>query len=253
MCRLFGYRSLLCESLEKPLLAEENSLFNQSKEHRDGWGLAYFNHGAPHIVKSKLRAGDDADFLRLAKNVQAPTVIGHLRRATQGEISLLNCHPFQFGPWVFAHNGDLPDFASTREQLAHGIAPIILEQVYGNTDSEMYFALFLNELHKEQVLSETRPPIQVVAHAFRRAVARIEKIYEDRQVSEPYALNAIVSNGDLFLAYRQGHSLHYRADREPVARLIVCSEQLSKASNFIELNDRQLIGIDDRYEFFVHL
>ena len=43
--------------------------------------------------------------------IKSRNVIAHIRKATQGAVSLQNCHPFVrelWGRnWVFAHNGDL--------------------------------------------------------------------------------------------------------------------------------------------------
>jgi glutamine phosphoribosylpyrophosphate amidotransferase len=46
---------------------------------------------------------------------QERNVIAHIRKATQGGVALENTHPFQrelWGRyWVFAHNGDLKEYA----------------------------------------------------------------------------------------------------------------------------------------------
>jgi glutamine amidotransferase len=250
MCRLFGYRSAKTCSLEKPLLTEERSLSVLSNEHRDGWGLAYFLNNVPNVIKSKNRAGDDEDFRRLAENLSASTVVAHLRRATQGEISLLNCHPFQFGKWVFAHNGDLPDFNSKRSQFRAGIAPHILSHIFGNTDSEIYFALFLNELFEAHALDQDDLPIALCVQALRNAIDRIVNVYAGYDIKKPFALNAVLSNGSNFLAYRHGHGLYYRMTSEPHAELSVCSEPSSKYAGFIEMHDQQILAMDKNFRLF---
>jgi hypothetical protein len=35
---------------------------------------------------------------------------------------VLNCHPFQHGKWVLAHNGDIQDFAKHRPELVQRVA-----------------------------------------------------------------------------------------------------------------------------------
>jgi glutamine amidotransferase len=72
--------------------------------------------------------------------IQSKNVIAHIRKATQGEVMLENCHPFVrecWGRyWVFAHNGDLKEFAP---ELDGSFLPV------GTTDSERAFAIFCSK------------------------------------------------------------------------------------------------------------
>lgn len=253
MCRLFGSSSVHNESILKPFLDDINSLCVQSQEHRDGWGIAYFHHGAPHVFRSVARAGADENFRTLAMSLTSTKVIGHLRRATQGEISLLNTHPFQFGNWVFAHNGDLPEFSSIKSELCEGVAEEILAHVFGSTDSEIYFSLFLQALNQEGLLHADDVAVDVCAKALRAAVARVEHVYARRGINKPYALNVVVSNGKLFVAYRQGHSLFYRYRSDEPVRLTICSEPLNKDEGFLQMSEKQLVGVDGKQTFYESL
>jgi predicted glutamine amidotransferase len=73
--------------------------------------------------------------------VQARTVMAHVRKATQGNVSLANCHPFlrEWGGrhWAFAHNGDLKGF---EPQLDGSFRPV------GQTDSERAFCWLMQQL-----------------------------------------------------------------------------------------------------------
>ena len=104
-------------------------------DHCDGWGIAFFeDKGVRHFVDHQ-RAIDSpvADLIRRYP-IQSRNVIAHIRKATQGAVSLQNCHPFVrelWGRyWVFAHNGDLKDF---RPRLHGHFHPV------GATDSEHAF------------------------------------------------------------------------------------------------------------------
>src|SRR5215510_13114829 len=143
MCRLFGFRSVIPSQVHRSLLAAENALGKQSNEHPDGWGVAFYVDGAPHITRSPETALGDALFHRLSGVVSSETVLAHVRKATQGPKTVLNCHPFQYGRWVFAHNGDIPAFESRREALFAQIAPELSRFILGETDSELVFFLFL--------------------------------------------------------------------------------------------------------------
>ena len=75
--------------------------------------------------------------------IKSRNVIAHIRKATQGKITLENSHPFSrelWGrQWIFAHNGDLHDF---QPELAGRFTPV------GNTDSELAFCYLLEQLVK---------------------------------------------------------------------------------------------------------
>ena len=80
----------------------------------------------------------------MAKVVESVlNVIAHIRKATQGRVSLENTHPFVrelWGRyWVFAHNGDLKDF---HPRLHAAFRPV------GDTDSERAFCWLMQELSK---------------------------------------------------------------------------------------------------------
>src|SRR6187455_645378 len=146
MCRLFGFRSVIPSQVHRSLLAAENALGVQSNLHPDGWGVAFYVDGSPHITKNAATALSDSLFHRLSGVVSSETVLAHVRKATQGKNSVLNCHPFQYGRWTFAHNGDIPTFERDRERLIAEIDPRLRRFVLGDTDSEVIFFMLLSRL-----------------------------------------------------------------------------------------------------------
>ena len=159
MCRLFGIHAINKIPVNQSLVTADNALINQSQVHQDGWGVAYYVRGVPHLIKSLGSAHSSNGFRQIAKNLETHTMVAHLRRATQGEISLVNCHPFQFGHWVMAHNGDCPSFSQIRQELLASAHPEFLSNVFGTTDSELYFALILTELNRLDLIDKKEPPI----------------------------------------------------------------------------------------------
>jgi predicted glutamine amidotransferase len=113
-------------------------------EHADGFGLAFHDDKVCRHFIDEGRASDSAlaDFLR-HHPIRARTVLAHIRKATQGAVSLSNCHPFvrewQGRHWSFCHNGDLKDF---HPRLSGGHLPL------GDTDSERAFCWMLQELRR---------------------------------------------------------------------------------------------------------
>ena len=146
MCRLFGFRSVIPSQVHQSLLDADNALGHQSVRHPDGWGVAHYVNGAPHLIRSCETALSDTLFHRVSGVVASETVVAHVRKATQGRKSVLNCHPFQHGRWVFAHNGDVENFDEVKSELKQRIYPKFRRYILGDTDSEVIFGLFLSRL-----------------------------------------------------------------------------------------------------------
>ena len=130
MCRIFGFRSVLQSGVHSSLVSADNALMVQSERHPDGWGVAYYLAGAPHVIKSASTAVDDHIFRHVSGIVTSETVVAHLRKSTQGEHTIVDTHPFQYGSWVMAHNGNITDFPELREELVGRVAPVLLSLIH---------------------------------------------------------------------------------------------------------------------------
>ncbi|MGH7250029.1 MAG: class II glutamine amidotransferase, partial [Minisyncoccia bacterium] len=231
---MFGLQASSKSPVYQPLITAENALVGQSKSHSDGWGMVYFEQGVPHLVRGLKSAQEDTSFRRLAEGVSTNALVAHLRRATVGEVSLLNCHPFQFGRWAMAHNGNLPEFQAMRAKLTEELEPHFLSNVFGTTDSEIYFALILQELERSQILTEGAPAVSKCASAFRRSVEKIEMIYQKARVTGDLSLNVILSNGSVMLGFRYHRELNFNCDLpsieegQKVTRFMLSSEPLTR-------------------------
>jgi predicted glutamine amidotransferase len=113
-------------------------------EHADGFGLAFHDGKDCRVFIDDQRASDSAlaQFLR-NHPIRARQVLAHIRKATQGPVSLANCHPFvrqwQGHHWSFCHNGDLKQYAP---RLAGSFVPV------GSTDSERALCWILQQLQR---------------------------------------------------------------------------------------------------------
>lgn len=112
--------------------------------HHDGWGIAFFEGaGVRHFVDHQAAIASPIAELIKQYPIKSTNVIAHIRKATQGQVALENCHPFVrelWGKyWVFAHNGDLKEFAPT---LDGAFRPV------GTTDSELAFCYVMQELRR---------------------------------------------------------------------------------------------------------
>ncbi|MGL5144505.1 MAG: class II glutamine amidotransferase, partial [Acinetobacter junii] len=113
-----------------------------TSDHCDGFGIAFFEDKACRLFVDNQSAVESpiADLVRNYP-IKSRNVIAHIRKATQGKITLENSHPFLrelWGRhWIFAHNGDLHDFSP---RLSGRFEPV------GNTDSERAFCYLLDQM-----------------------------------------------------------------------------------------------------------
>jgi glutamine amidotransferase len=205
MCRLFGCRSREASGVAHEMLHGANSLRTQSREHPDGWGLGWYEAGVPRVVRSLTPAHGDADFERLSHYVRALTVMAHVRKASIGKVAPENTHPFQRGPWLFAHNGTLPGWERARPLLEERIAPALREHVRGETDSERCFHLFLTRLH--------HAPDAVTALA--ETVAAVREICAGP--TDKPSTTFLATDGNVMVACRSGRTLFLSTDTTYVA------------------------------------
>jgi glutamine amidotransferase len=228
MCRLFGFRSVIPSKVHRSLLAAENALGVQSNQHPDGWGVAFYVDGSPHVTRSPSTALGDALFHRLSGVVSSETVLAHVRKATQGPLTVLNCHPFQYGRWVFAHNGDIPNFEARRAALVAEVAPALRRFILGDTDSEVIFFLFLTLLSAHGSLAD-KHELDTVTAALGRTVQRVRELCGDGQGGQAL-LTLMVTDGELLVASEGGRDLYWSSykrrcsDRERCSSLSAVCE-----------------------------
>lgn len=266
MCRIFGFRSVLQSQVHRSLMSAENALAVQSEYHSDGWGVAYYAAGAPHLIKSAGAAIDDKLFHRVSGIVTSQTVLAHIRKATQGEITPLNSHPFQYGRWVMCHNGDIPRFGEVRRALRGEIAPALRRFILGDTDSETLFHLFLSYLTFEADPQRRGVPVEAVVRALRKTVATARAHADTDDPATRSLLTLVVTDGEIMVAHQGGKELRYSThkvqcpERESCAfyrpeceaptqsgyvnHFIVSSEALHGENVWNEMAEGEIVAVD---------
>jgi predicted glutamine amidotransferase len=264
MCRLFGFRSVIPSQVHRSLLAAENALGVQSNDHPDGWGVAFYVDGAPHVTRSPTTALGDALFHRLSGVVSSQTVLAHVRKATQGACTVFNCHPFQHGRWVFAHNGDIPNFEARREALLAEVAPKLRRFILGDTDSELVFFIFLSEL--SALAQPAGASLEDAVAALRATIRKVRAISDTGEAKGRSLLSVMATNGDMLIATQGGKELYFStykkrcSDRDTckslslvceapsktgiVNHFIVSSEPLHGENVWEELAPGDIVGVD---------
>ncbi|MEO0318149.1 MAG: hypothetical protein RL404_1826 [Pseudomonadota bacterium] len=180
-------------------------------EHKDGWGIAFFEGaGVRLFVDHESAVASPVAELIKRYPIKSENVIAHIRKATQGHIALENCHPFVrelWGRyWVFAHNGDLKQFAPA---LEGAFRPV------GNTDSELAFCYLLQELRRR--FGDTPPSIAQL----REAVAALTQ-----EIASYGVFNMMLSDGSALFAHCST-KLHYIVRQYPFTQAKLSDEDLS--------------------------
>lgn len=273
MCRLFGFRSVIRSQVHRSLMSAENALSVQSERHPDGWGVAYYVGGAPHLIKSADTAVSDRLFQRVSGIVSSETVLAHLRKATQGALSPVNAHPFQYGRWVFAHNGNVAGFGDLRETLLERVHPDLRRWILGETDSELLFYLLLSRMAERHALHGREYPSDELARAAQEVVLEVTALTgglnSDLELGvDGTYLTFLLTNGETLIAHQGGMPLYYSTwkrlcpERETcpsfgasceaqsrtgvVNHLIFSSEPLQGENVWLEMEIGQMIAIDHR-------
>ena len=157
-----------------------------TSDHSDGFGIAFFEDKACRLFVDNQSAVESpiAELIR-DYPIKSRNVIAHIRKATQGKITLENSHPFireLWGrQWIFAHNGDLHGF---QPRLTGQFTPV------GNTDSELSFCYLLQ--HLVQKFGYVEPSLEDI-------FAALQDI--SPQIAEHGTFNFCLSNGKALFSY----------------------------------------------------
>ncbi len=183
----------------------------QTGEHQDGWGIAFFEGaGVRHLVDHEAAIRSPLAELIKKHPIKSENVIAHIRKATQGRIALENCHPFVrecWGiNWVFAHNGDLADFAP---ELNGHYLPI------GNTDSERAFCYILQQLRLQ--FGNRHPALADLIQAIKALCA---------EIASHGTFNMMLSNGKALFVHCST-KMHYLIRQYPFNTAHLSDEDIS--------------------------
>lgn len=118
MCGIVGYTG---KRKAVPILLD--GLYKLEYRGYDSAGVAYFEKGAMHVIKTKGRIHDLQEKIEKAGKIDAACGIGHTRWATHGEPSDLNSHPHlsMSGKIAVIHNGIIENYLELKDMLSrHG-------------------------------------------------------------------------------------------------------------------------------------
>lgn len=196
MCQLLGMNA----NTPTDVVFSFTGFATRAAEHKDGFGIAFFEGAGVRLLvdAQSARTSPVAEMVRRYP-IRSRNIIAHIRKATQGRIALENTHPFVrelWGRyWVFAHNGDLREFAP---RLHGAFQPV------GETDSERAFCWLMQELAKAHA---GVPPVVELSATLRELVP---------QIAAHGSFNCMLSNGQALWAHCSTQ-LHYLVRQHPFA------------------------------------
>jgi predicted glutamine amidotransferase len=209
MARLFGLIGNRPDLVGRVLDLESEALVARTRGSPLGWGIGFYQGGEVLMRRRPIDDREEIQPAKLAADVKADVLIGHVRSATVGALRTENTHPFRYRQWLFAQTGTLAHFDAIRERLLSSVPEFLRGNVRGETDSEIVFHVFLSFLHDAGRLDNGSVIPGAVVEALRSSLKVIEGMAaEVGDVSE--GTNLLVSNGDLIVAVHKNTKMSYR-------------------------------------------
>lgn len=224
MCRFIAYIGnpmILDDVLYKP----KYSLIKQSIHARetdeplngDGFGLGWYAHEidpTPGVYVSIQPAWNDRNLQYVAPKIRSNCFFAHVRAASAGGVSYVNCHPFHYKRFLFMHNGDIAEFYKIKRYLRREYSDEVYEWVKGQTDSEHMFGLFIDIFNKNR----SHFTAEDMAGALTETIHRIKHLQKKHHARGVNYINACITDGRSMVAIR------YISDKKQKAASLHFSE-----------------------------
>jgi predicted glutamine amidotransferase len=199
MARLFGIIGNRPDLAARVMSFETEALRVRSKGVPLGWGLGFYQGGEVLMRRRPLDERPDIDVAKLATDMRADIVIGHVRHATVGALRTENTHPFRYRQWLFAQTGTVSSFEKVRDRLVSSVPEFLRGGIRGDTDAEVAFHVFLSFLHDAGRLNSSVVEPSLIRDALRSSLSLLDGMTAEVG-GETVQLNAMVSNGDQLVA-----------------------------------------------------
>lgn len=208
MCRLLAYKGAPI-IMDKLLYQPKNSLIHQSYDAQeieeplngDGFGVGWYTPELgqePAVFVSVFPAWSNRNLRYLAPKIASPCLFAHVRAASFGDTSEANCHPFHFERYLMMHNGSIEGFDKIKRPLRHLLSDNAYSWVRGQTDSEHFFALFLDKI-KAYGPDYTAADM---ASALGDTIRAVEGLKREHGIADATYLNAVITDGRYMVGVR---------------------------------------------------
>lgn len=181
-----------------------------------GWGLGFYQAGEVLLRRRPIDDREVIDLSPVIEGIRTDVLIGHIRWPTVGGLRTENTHPFRHRQWLFAQTGTIGGFASLRDRLLESQPEFLRRNVRGDTDSELFFYLFLSFLHDAGHLTDNTVLPEHVRTALRACISLVDRLSAEegfpRNTGDLLVTNGEhivgVHRGDEQMAYRVLHGRH---------------------------------------------
>lgn len=174
-----------------------------------GWGIGFYQSGEVLLRRRPIDERPVIDLAEAAANIRTDVMIGHVRHATVGALRTENTHPFRYRSWLFAQTGTIVGFERLRERLLASQPEFLRRNIRGETDSEMFFYLFLSFLHDAGHLNDVHVAPEHVATALRASISLVDRLSAEEGHAENRG-DILVTNGEHMLAIHRNGTMAYR-------------------------------------------
>ncbi len=243
MARLFGLIGNRADLAGRALAYEADAL--RVRGGASGWGVGFYQAGEVLMRRRPALEAGDLDVAKLVQDARTDVLIGHVRRATTGNVRTENTHPFRYRQWLFALTGAVPAFDSTRERLVASVPEFLRSGIRGDTDAEVVFHMFLSFLHDGGHLSDAVVPPEAAAEALRSALAQVDAIGAEVGAGRA-ACNMLVSDGDSIVALHASTTMGVRvlSGKNDAEAIIGDDQQLRRRTPEIGQMHVQIVASD---------
>ena len=264
MCRFIAYSGdrIFMNTL---IFDASNSLVQQSKKAKmrvnplngDGFGVGWYpEHGdpIPGTFVSVEPAWSNRNLGQEASKIPTHHFFAHVRDASKGmPVSQSNCHPFQYGPYLWMHNGRLDQFSRFRRLIINDLSDQAFDFIKGNTDSECAFALFLDEINFDEAAS-----LEKLQLAMKTTISRINGYRKQVNADTNAFINFALTNKKVSLFTRYSSNIEVRPASlfysQSENNVIVSSEPLSDIkAHWTKVERSTLVSIENNKVTTEHL
>jgi len=235
MCRWLAYSGAPI-LLDEVLFKTDHSLIDQSLRaihttnttNGDGFGIGWYgSRDTPGVYRDIRPAWNDTNLQTLAAQIESPMFLAHVRASTGSPVQRSNCHPFNYGQWLFVHNGLIGEYEKLHRDLAFSVSPELFPLIGGTTDSELMFMLALSYGMESDVKT-----------GLSRMAGLVEQVAEKHGVEDALQMTLGISDGKSLYAVRystegNSRSLFHSASRDATAEIAPDAGRFSRGARAI--------------------
>jgi len=208
-------RSVIRQSFDarERLGGSGGEVYDRGHLNADGFGLGWYTGEAqdpedvtpedlmPCVFTEVGPAWHNRNLHRLCQKIRSPILLAHVRAAGPGMgVCHCACHPFEWGRYLFMHNGQVAGYGKIRRGLLNSLSQCAHDFCIANSasDSALSFALFIDQL--EDPLAPISP--QELQRKLVKVIQIITRALDAAGVAETSLLNFVITDGTALAATR---------------------------------------------------